>query len=52
MTLSKGNPEIDEENPIGRTLVWIGVSSVLGYIVTLVVIWLRIGEQHGWISTV
>ncbi|MVU78966.1 hypothetical protein GPX89_17145 [Nocardia sp. ET3-3] len=51
LTLVKGNPEIDEENLIGKALVWVGVFSVLGYTVMLVVMWLRIGEQHGWITT-
>ncbi|WP_433670682.1 hypothetical protein ACQP06_04600 [Nocardia sp. CA-136227] len=51
LTLVKGDPSIDEKNLVGRGLVWIGMASVLAYVIVLLVMWLQIGELHGWVST-
>ncbi|MEV0464123.1 hypothetical protein AB0I30_24360 [Nocardia tengchongensis] len=48
LTLVKGNPEISEKNLIGRGLVWIGMTSVVGYAIVMLIMWSKIGELHGW----
>lgn len=47
----KFDPEIDEKNLFGRALVWTGGGCVLAYAGVLLVLWVEIGEQHGWITT-
>ncbi|MFE4455829.1 hypothetical protein ACFROC_00595 [Nocardia tengchongensis] len=48
LTLVKGDPAIDEKNLIGRGLVWIGMTSVVGYAIVMLIVWSKIGELHGW----
>ncbi|BEK91137.1 hypothetical protein [Nocardia seriolae] len=51
LTLVKFDPESDEKNLFGRALVWTGGGCVLAYAGVLLVLWVEIGEQHGWITT-